>query len=434
MNLIKVLSKGLPLVVLLLTFSADIAAQPVSMEAVLASARTDARVLAAADMPTFTQSLNYRLPLLRKVELRLGMNGNLFRDTLYGDIRNEDFYGLYIYPNSLRERRLQRDIQPAQASVYEAGSRIVWQQAVLERYQALTQLYFSGRLLEARASLDSLLAVKQRLMLQMLDQGVEIKVKEVVDTENDRSALQFGISEAKNDIRLQTAKIRSFVQPDATAEAVRFDSFITPDVIASVLVKMPEELPSMDYRVSKIRLAQAGLALENVQNKQILSFIQVGYDLPVVTEPLPKRLNPANNFSVRIGLALPLPGNNNLKRANAALELREAQNELKTTEQQTRKSIESQRIRVENLIALYRNLRDQTAESLIGKLLDADNSQVQLTPLELVELYVSRYKRDLRVLETESEIADEYLKYLETSGKLGALPARNYLSNTLGEF
>ncbi len=56
----------------------------------------------------------------------------------------------------------------------------------------------------------------------------------------------------------------------------------------------------------------------------------------------------------------------------------------------------------------------------------------QITPLELVELYVSRYKRDLRALETESEIADEYLKYLETSGKLGALPARNYLSNTLG--
>ena len=433
MNLIKVVSKGLPLVVLL-AFSAGIAAQPVSMEAVLASARTDARVLAAADMPIFTQSLNYRLPLLRKVELRLGLNGNLFRDTLYGDIRNEDFYGLYIYPNSLRERRLQRDIQPAQASVYEAGSRIAWQQAVLERYQALTQLYFSGRLLEARASLDSLLSVKQRLMLQMLDQGVEIKVKEVVDTENDRSALQFGMSEAKNDIRLQTAKIRSFVQPDATAEAVHFDSFITTDVIASVLAKMPEELPSMEYRISKIRLAQAGLALENVQNKQILSFIQLGYELPIVTEPLPKRLNPANNFSVRIGLALPLPGNNNLKRANAALELREAQNELKTTEQQTRKSIESQRIRVENLIALYRNLRDQTAESLIGKLLDADNSQVQLTPLELVELYVSRYKRDLRALETESEIADEYLKYLETSGKLGALPARNYLSNTLGEF
>lgn len=439
MNSHEKLFKRLYVVLPLLVLGMLTAAQPLRMENVLATTRADARVVAANGMPLFARSLNYRLPLIRKAELRIGTNGNAFRDTFYGDIRNEDFYGLVISPNSLREKRRQQAIQQAQVDVYEAETRVIWQEAVLERYEALANLYYSRRLYERRAELDSLLSVKQRLLLQMLDQGVDVKVKEVVDTENDRSSLQFGMADSEKTIRLETARIQSFLGSShaLSPEEMQFDSFITPEVIASVIAgyaENPPPDPLFDYRISRSTLAKKELDLENAKDRQIFSFIQFGYELPIVIERTPTRLNPNNNFSVRIGLTLPLPGNNNLDRSEAALELREAENEAKIAQQQTRINAEDQRARVENLLKSLRNLRDKTATSLIEKLIAADNASLELSPLEVVELHVAQRKRELRALETEAEIAEEYLRFLEYSGYLGALPSRNYLSVSLREF
>lgn len=411
----------------------------VSMDTVLAATRTDARVAAANGMSDFTQSLNYRLPLIRKLELRLGVNGNGFRDSLYGDIRNEDFYGLVVSPNSLREKRRQQDIQSAQIEVYDAEARVIWQEAILERYDALIQLYYSRRLYDARAGLDSLLAVKQQLLLDMIEQGVDVKVKEIVDAENDRSSLQFGMTDSEKIMYREAARIRSFLerpQPLAPAD-IQLDDFITPEVIALVVSgysKNPPSDPLYDYEVSRTHLAKKEFDLENAKERQIFSFFQIGYQLPIVVERAPTRLNPNNNISFRMGLTLPLPGNNNLDRSEAALELREADNKVQITQQETRVNAEAQRAKVENLLQSLRSQRDRAASSVAGKLLNADNVTLELTPLEVIELHLSKQKRELRALETEMEIAEEYLVFLEHSGYLGTLPPRNYLSVSLEEY
>jgi hypothetical protein len=439
MNAQKKTIKRLLVLLPLLAVNLLATAQTLSMEAVLAATRNDARMAAANEMPGFARSLNYRLPLVRKVELRLGTNGNAFRDSLYGDIRNEDFYGLVISPNNLRERKRQKAIQSAQVAVYEAETRVLWQEAILERYDALTQLYFSRRLYAARAGLDSLLEVKQQLLLQMIEQGLDVKVKEIVDTENDRNALQFGMADSEKIIRREMAQIQSFMasqQPVSPAQ-LDFKNFITPEVIASVLAGYSQSLPVnsiYDYEISRTYLAQKELDYENSRDRQILSFVQIAYELPIVLERTPTRLNPNNNISFRLGLTLPLPGNNNLDRSEAALKLKEANNEVKIAQQETRLTAESQRAKIENLLQSLRNQREKNATSLVGKLLAADNVSLQLTPLESVELHVAQQKRELRLLEIEMEIAEEYLVFLEHSGYLGIQPPRNYLSVTLGEY
>lgn len=414
-------------------------AQAVNMDIVLSATQKDARVAAANGMSAFAQNLNYRLPLIRKMELRLGVNGNGFRDSLYGDIRNEDFYGLVVSPNSLREKRRQKDIQSAQIEVYDAEARVKWQEAILERYDALTQLYYSRRLYNARAGLDSLLTIKQQLLLNMIEQGLDVKVKEIVDAENDRSSLQFGMADSEKIMHRETARIRSFLespQPLSPAD-VQLDDFITPEVIGLVLAeysKNPPSDPVYNYEVSRSQLAQKELDLENAKDRQIFSFFQIAYQLPIVAERAPTRLNPSNNLSFRMGLTLPLPGNNNLNRSEAALELREADNEARVAQQETRVNAVAQRAKVENLLKSLRSQREKAASSLVGKLLDADNATLELTPLEVIELRLSQQKRELRALETEMELAEEYLVFLEYSGYLGTLPPRNYLSASLKEY
>lgn len=425
----------------LLAWSILSVAQPVvvSMETVLAATRTDAGVAAAFGMPAFAQSLSYRLPLIRKAELRLGVNGNGFRDSLYGDIRNEDFYGFVVSPNSLREKRRQQDIQSAQIEVYNAEARVKWQEAILERYDALTQLYYSRRLYKARAGLDSLLVIKQQLLLNMIEQGLDVKVKEIVDAENDRTSLQFGMADSEKIMSRETARIRSFLdslQSLSLAE-VQLDDFITPEVIGLVLAeysKNPPPDPLYDYEVSRSHLAKKELDLENAKERQIFSFFQVAYQLPIVVERPPTRLNPSNNLSFRMGLTLPLPGNNNLDRSEAALELMEADNKVREVQQETRVNAAAQRAKIENLLKSLRSQRDNAASSVVGKLLKADNATLELTPLEVVELRLSQQKRELRALETEMELAEEYVVFLEYSGLLGVQPPRNYLSVSLEEY
>ena len=83
MNAQKKMMKRLLALLPLLATNLLVAAQTLSMETVLAATRNDARMVAANEMPGFARSLNYRLPLVRKVELRLGTNGNAFRDSLH---------------------------------------------------------------------------------------------------------------------------------------------------------------------------------------------------------------------------------------------------------------------------------------------------------------------------------------------------------------
>ena len=287
------------------TLTTSLFAQKITSTDLLRSATADERLTLNQQTIAYARSLRYRVPLIRKVEARLGINGSTLGDTLFGTIHNEDFYGFVISPNSLRERRRQAELKTAQVGIYENERAVLLQQVALDRCQPLVALHFDQLLDTTRRELLHLLGKKETLLRAMLDQGLDVKVKDVLDTENDRNALELSLSELAHARTLHQAKLRQWL-PDRSDPQLDHTGYIRPATLAQrteMLKSAPNLSPALAYREAETRHAAADWALENAQNRQVFNFLQVAYQDPVVTPDLPKKFNAFNNFSVRVALA-----------------------------------------------------------------------------------------------------------------------------------
>jgi len=410
----------------------SLVAQKITSHDILQTATTDERLALNQQTVAFARSLQYRVPLIRKVEARIGFNGSTLGDTLFGTIHNEDFYGFVISPNSLRERRRQGDLQVAQVGIYENERAVLLEDLVLDRCQVLVSLHFATQLNASRSELLRLLGKKENLLSEMLDQGLDVKVKDVLDTENDRNTLELAQSDLEHSRSLQRAKLSQWL-PDHNNLQLDDSDYIRPMTITQrieMLKAVPNQNPSLAYRNAETRFAAADWALENAQERQIFNFLQVAYQDPVLTLETPKNRKTFNNFSVRIGLGLPIPGNNNPKRSEAALQLREAEVSAQVTRTINERGVDLQYVRVKNLLDQYRACEEKVQHSLIQKMLDNESLRPQMTALELADLQLAQQKLRLRLIEIEQELNVEYLKLLELKGVLGQEPVRDYFSDS----
>lgn len=419
-----------------LVLIANVNAQKLKTRDVLASLTQDDRLQLGLQTSQFAKGLRYDMPILKKIEGRFGVNGNANGDTLYGNIRNEDFYGLVLSTNSLKEIKRQKEFKNAQINALESENRVSLQQALLDRYLTLVSLFFSQELSTKRASLSDLLDKKHKVLSDMLDKGIEIKVKDVLDTENDKNLLQLALVDLDNVNRFQSNKVKQFLNAETISELDNSD-FITLSKVQEIInyqKLVGTSNPALDYRNAQNKLALANFELEMAQNKQIFSFLQVGYENPILQLEEPKKQKSVNNFSVRLGLTVPIPGNNNFKRSETALQLQDAKSDYQLTLKLNQKAIDLQHIKLENLLKQHQTCQDRIDKSLIKKMLSNDKLLTQITPLEILELQIVQQKLEIRALEIAQDVTTEYVRLLDLNGSLSAKPFKNYLNKDLEAF
>jgi hypothetical protein len=426
--------KKIALLILITTSLSTSYAQKIQTKDVLTTALTDERLQYNQQLVPFAQGLTFHIPLVKQIEARIGFNGSALSDTLYGYIRNEDTYGVQIGFNNPLEIKQQKVLKQAQIGVYASENRVFEQLALMERYQSLVAVRFVQIDLEERQKLDTLLRKKHDILRIMMEKGMDIKVKDVMDTEGDKNAVQLTLLDLENENRFHQSKIQQFLANKTMIE-LDFKNFITLEKIGEVIENQKLKLsqyPFIAYKNTKLQLATTQLAYINSQNRQILNSARLGYDNPLyLEEQPPKRFNTLNNFSFRLGLTVPLVGNNNFKRSEALIKQREAQNEADWTSQQNQKNIDIQYLKLENLLKQHRFYKAQTEQNLIKKMLANDKLLAQITPLELVDLQITQQKLQVRTLEIAKDITSEYVKLLELTGALSTVPLKNYLSNIL---
>ena len=152
-----------------------------------------------------------------------------------------------------------------------------------------------------------------------------------------------------------------------------------------------------------------------------------GYGIPTLHEAVLKKFNANNNLTFRVGVAVPIVANNNLKRSEAALQLRSDELNAQLSAQLLTKSIEIQRVRLENILKSYNITTRNISESLIPKLLNNANITAQIQPLELVDLQIAQQKLNIRSTEIASELTLEYIRFLDISGALLQFKNNNFL-------
>lgn len=396
-------------------------AQEVKIESIIQTANSDSKLLMNQRTADFISQQNFSLPWIREAELRLGINGNATADQLDGYLRNEDYYAIKISPNSLRERKYQRALKPAQADMYRSNDHIIMQEAIFERYQSIVILFFAQHFLTEKAMLQPLLAKKSELLNQMLDQGLDIRFKDVVDVEYDKNNLQSDLLEYSNIINEETERIKAYLKETGPVN-IDFNGFIQTEEIRKVVTAVDTSnisvSPEVIYTKYKAQLSLAELNYQKSKNKQIFSFFQAGYSPVVVSEAPKTKFNPSNDLTFRFGVNIPIAANNNLKRSEAAIQLYEDQNDAIRTQEKMRDEIALQKTKILQLIEAKDQWHKMFQESLIPRLLKNEAIKSQITPLEQVDMEIAIIKIKLEGLKLDDKITNEFIELLSLTGDL----------------
>ncbi len=396
-------------------------AQTVTPEQIIQSSFNDEKVTRDSQMETFVQGLDYHLPMVKKLEARVGFNGNNTRDSLDGNLRNEDYYSISLTTNKWREMKLQKAIKPAQYQVYSKEKEMLLMQALQDRYLVLINLYYSQESLTKRKELQTLLNTKNQLLQQMLNDGINIKISDALDVEKDLIQLYGFLQEDESSVVTYSARIGQFMN-FRTPVNVDFLNMISLKKVMINSVNLKQDStkshPSLEYKEAQYRFAKADYQLEKVQNTNIINSFQVGYNKPAYASEILKKFKPDNTLTFRVGIALPLTANNSYGRNNANIQQYNALLNWQSAQVMQMKSTIIQYSRLENTIRQYNTLLDIYEKGIVSKLLNNEQVMSQSTALEIIDLKIAQKKLEIYLINSAGNLMQSYVSLLESKGLL----------------
>jgi hypothetical protein len=425
------MSQVIRIFLVVLGFSGIVQAQQaVTVAQILATARTDQRVVSASQLRQKAENLPTHNHWLRAVEARVGINGSALGDTIYGYLRNEDAYGLILSTNPLRELRHQKKVTIAQINQFDAEAKIHLEEAVEARYRAAQSWYFAQKQLQFLQKTAKLLEQRAEILRATAQASLEVKPTEVVQTERDRLRNTTQMLETETALRIATSDLSGFL---ATQGAVQLDTvgFVRlrqiSDFVNCPATSIVAPRPEVARLQSRLALEQTKVAYVQSQDRQIFQSLRLGYDRPLYLVR-PNRFNTSNNISIRVGLAVPLAGNHRFQKTQAMLDQIETEWAITEKQQSALSEAESLRSRILELIKYHDALEKQNSESVIQTYLANTELKAALKPLEINELELTAHQLHTKIVEVQSEITVLYLDYVKALGGFTAEPFVNYLS------
>jgi hypothetical protein len=418
MKNVLIINSFIGLLLLLMSFNFD----PIktTMTHILATAKTDSKLAYNQQLPDYINSLNYKLPLIRKLEFKVGADNF--------DLTGQQ-YGIAVSPNTFGHIKRQAAMKAVEINKNEAGNAIFVQEALMERYQALVEINYANTLKQKQKNLETLLNQKNTTLKSMIQRGLEVRIKDIADTENDRYAVQLSLLQLDINAANCNEKLRQFTGSNNEI-LVNFDNIIKikdiEKTVNSIKINRNIQTPEMQLAKTEIDYKKAELNLENASNKEVLSSFQI--------VDAPKKGDPFNNFGVRFTLNIPLFDNNRLKKNELAIDVKKAENKEHLLSLNNQKSIKYQIFSIENNIKKYRIYADKAENSLIKSLLGNTKLMAEMSALELLDLKLSQQKTELELAKIEYTIMQEYLDLLSSTDLLGKIPYKNYLSSGLEAF
>jgi hypothetical protein len=386
-----------------------------TMSNILATAKTDAKLAYNQQIPAYINGLNYKLPLIQKLEFKLGADNF--------DLTGQQ-YGIAVSPNTFGQIKRQSAMKAIEINRSEAENNVFVHEALLERYQTLVDFNYANVLKQKEKVLETLLNQKNTTLKAMIQRGLDVRIKDITDTENDRYAVQLALLQLDINLANSNEKLRQFIGSNNEV-LVSFDNVIKVKDVEKIinLIKNNQDIQTPEILLAKTETEakKAELSLENASNKEVLSSIQI--------VDAPKKNAPFNNFGLRFTLNIPLFDNNRLKKNELAIDIKKAENKENLLLINNQKLIKYQIVNIENLIKKYRIYADKSENSLIKSLLDNAKLMAEMSATELLDLKLTQQKTEVELTKIEYEILHNYIELLNNTNLLNKTPFKNYLSS-----
>ncbi len=404
---------------LFLILPALVHAQRVQMNDFLATARNDARYKSGIELSTYVKGMNYALPLLQKVEFRMGADETSLAQRQYG-------IGLGF--NSLVQRKEQFQYQNSLAESLQKEAQVSFSAAVQERYLLIAQSIFLSELLFAQNTLNELFALKKKVLRSMLEGGIDVKVKDVILNESDQFELEKNI--AQNNLQYRQGLQKAAYFWGSALSEIDSSGLVSLETIADFAAKFnPDESisPNAAWRDAQIALAKNEYRLEKADENQLISTFQLG-----VQEN--ENASAWQNPFFRLGIRIPIIPYNRLKYNDYFVNIRDIELKQNMENDRLRYNISLSAESLKQMISDYRQQLNMQQSSLTGQIRGNARIMAEITAAEQIELQIIDQKRVIDLVKTANAIRQEYINLLMLSGKITSFPLRNYLRNDFAEW
>lgn len=391
----------------------------ISVKDVLSSTLRERRFTNSQKNIDFANGLNYRLPILSDLGFKYGADDFL---------KSKQQFTMNLGFNSLKKIREQAAIKDVQINLYLAKKDILTAQIIKERYKDIVDVYCSQSIISNQKRLDTLLNQRSEAFKLALQKGLPVKIKDIVETEEDMRNLRTTLAETQNIYAVGYQRIRDYLGVQH-AVALNFDHFISVTKLENVLntlkITRNWQTPDVKMRQNQINLAQAELKLEEADFHQVFDGVQLVY------ERAPKNDFSIKDFSYRVGVKIPLKGNFRPKQNELLLDIKEAENDYNFVNYETERTVKMQIIKVENTLKLYYESLGRLNSSLAKSFLTTPSVYATLSATDIIDLKIIQQKKEIELAQVHYKLITDYITLLDMSGNLVYTPYKNYLNDSL---
>jgi hypothetical protein len=393
-----------------------------SVKDVLASAEKERRIMAGQQTLQFMNGLSYKLPMLKSLGLRYGAD----------DVSQaKQQYSIAFSFNTFAKIRAQETVKQAQLELYQAKNDVLLVQIVKERYLNISNVYYTQLELTKQQRLDSLLQTRNATLKLSLQKGIAVKVKDLVETEEDIKTVRSNIMNLQNTLKAGYQQIQAYVGVQHEI-ALNFNDFITvsklESIVNSLKINSFRNSPELRAFQNKMNLVQSELKLEEASFNSIFDNFQFNYSTKAGNDFSSK------DFGLRFGINIPIKGNFRPKQNEYLLDMKFAENEYNFASFEQERLIKLQIVKVENFLKQYKTVKEQANQGLAKNMLENEAVSMRLAPADIIDLKILQHEKEADLVKINHDLVREYIVLLELTGDLVYAPLKNYLSNHLEKY
>ncbi len=391
-----------------------------NMEAFLATSRSDLTLKPVEAKMNFLKTNDFKGPWINRLEFRTGSD-NL-------DFSLED-YRLRITPGNPAELKANNRYYDKQTALLNIEYQETLADAIKDRYMLLVDHYFECI---KKETLEKQNGINRQLIDLMAKSTGEytLDLGDLIDAQSDDLDMTLDIEDSKIYLDELEYTMKEWLPFDGP---INWDTqnFMEIDGILKLFAEMRDQEIGQHIELAKIEqensLAAERYNIEKSEALRNIGYLQADYVTDrgdVATE----------HFGYQIGVRIPIVNPDKPALNRRKLELMDDEAELKDEQDIYRKQMELAALRMEHYAIQYREIESKLESLSKQNLLNFQKPDENIKMSDLLKM--NEYYLDLlnKKRSTGKNIFQNYLEYLDMSGKISEMPLKNYLSKNLSEF
>ena len=401
-------------------------AQTAPVSSFILKALKDGDLKDQKDVITYLEGSSANMPIVDDIEARIRNRAFEF---------DKQRYTLRVEPRGLGETRASKDYYKATIKHQKQKKDVLEHELLTDRYTFIIELLNYQSIHRLHNELTTIYEDRIKVLQNQVE-GTKVDLSDIIKAEDKLTRFKFENIERERRIKKMEAKI---------AKDLKEDGLTTFDTTGFIDIEsISKEIDTVSFTIDKnnvylkydrldFQRAKSRYNLETSEGRQFLSFFEFSYDHGSWVDELDRR-NDGKEYDfnraylMEIGVRIPYINVDRHDIHRRKMNYLKAKEDCKDLERKLKGRLEKDVEDIRLLVSQYTFLKargdDVDAESSLKKYLEMDG----VDPLILLSIREGIIKNEIELEKIKFDIFRNYIRLLDTSGKISDKPLVNYFS------